>query len=136
MDDPQTYAIIGAAMAVHRELGCGFLEAVYHEGLAIEFLQNHIPSEHEVELSIFYKGRQMNQKYRADFICFGDIVVEVKAISKLTLTEESQIINYLNASKINRGLLINFGANTLEYKRFNNSKNNQKRLINKDHPSL
>lgn len=120
--DPKTYAIIGAAMEVHRQLGCGFLEAVYQEALALEFDQRQIPCQSEVQLPIFYKGQRLNTTYRADFICYNSVVVELKALSKLGGVEESQVINYLKATGLEIGLLLNFGATSLEYKRFAYSK--------------
>ena len=115
--DPQTYSVIGAAMEVHRQLGCGFLEAVYHEALVIELSLKSIPFEHEVMLPIEYKGQILNTSYRADFICYDSIILEIKALAKLSGREESQLLNYLKASGFERGLLINFGASRLEYKR-------------------
>jgi GxxExxY protein len=115
--DPQTYAIIGAAMEVHRHLGHGFLEAVYQEALAVELTAREISFQREVILPIRYKGQLLQCGYRADFICFGEIVVESKAISQLTGTDEAQTINKLKATNLNRALLINFGAPSLEYKR-------------------
>lgn len=119
-NDPQTYAIIGAAMAVHQELGPGFLEGVYHEALAIEFGLREIPYIHEVDLPIFYKGRPLQKIYRADFVCFTDIVVELKALSAIGGTEKAQVINYLKATNFDRGLLLNFGDASLQYDRFVN----------------
>ena len=118
--DPRTHEIIGAAMEVHRVLGRGFLEPVYHAALCIEFPKRNVPFAHEVEVPIVYKGQPLNTVYRADFVCFGEIVVEVKALDQLTGIEESQIINYLKATKFKTGLLLNFGAASLEYKRFAN----------------
>jgi len=115
--DPQTYAIIGAAMEVHRELGPGFLEAVYQEALAIEFEARQIPFRREVVLPVFYKEKLLKCGYRADFVCFENIVVESKAISQLTGADEGQLINALTATRFNRGLLLNFGAKSLEYRR-------------------
>jgi GxxExxY protein len=115
--DPQTYAVIGAAMEVHRQLGHGFLEAVYQEALAVELTAREIPFQREVILPVRYKGQLLQCGYRADFICFGEIVVELKAISQLTGTDEAQIINELKATHLNRALLINFGASSLEYRR-------------------
>jgi GxxExxY protein len=119
-NDPQTYAIIGAAMAVHQELGPGFLESVYHEALAIEFELRGIPYIHEVDLPISYKGRPLQKIYRADFVCFTDIVVELKALSAIGGTEKAQVINYLKATNFDRGLLLNFGAASLQYERLVN----------------
>ena len=115
--DPQTYAIIGAAMEVHRQLGCGFLEAVYQQALAKELTARGIPFEREVELIVYYKSEPLDCRYRADFICYQDVIVELKALSALTGLEESQVLNYLKATGIQRALLINFGAPSLEYKR-------------------
>lgn len=115
--DEQTFEIIGAAMAVHRALGHGFLEAVYQEALAIEFTDREIPFAREVELPILFRGQRLNTGYRADFLCFDDIIVELKALDKLTTREEAQVINYLKASGKSRGLLLNFGNRSLEQKR-------------------
>ncbi len=124
--DEQTYAIIGAAMAVHRELGHGFLEAVYQDALAVELSEQDIPFAREVELPVAYRGRILSTAYRADFVCYEEIVVELKALDRLTAREESQLINYLKASGIQRGLLLNFGARSLQYKRMVFSKNLRK----------
>ncbi len=104
-------------MEVHRQLGHGFLEAVYQEALAVELTAREIPFQREVILPIRYKGRLLQCGYRADFICFGEIVVELKATSQLTGTDEAQTINELKATHLNRALLINFGVPSLEYKR-------------------
>ena len=115
--DPQTYSIIGAAMAVHQELGFGFLEAVYHEALMIEFKERKIPFKHEIDIPIFYKGQPLQKSYRADFLCFDKIIVELKALSQIGGKETAQLINYLKATNLNRGLLLNFGSESLQYKR-------------------
>ena len=115
--DPQTRAIIGAAMEVHRQLGPGFLEAVYQEALAIELADRRTPFQREQELPIDYKGRRLPCKYRADFVCYEDIIVELKALQLLSGTEEAQVLNYLKATSLGRGLLLNFGRPSLEFKR-------------------
>lgn len=120
--DPRTYAIIGAAMEVHKQLGPGFLEAVYQEALAVELDLRQVPYNREVELPVFYKGRRLATNYRADFVCYDEVIVELKALSKLGGVEQAQIINYLKATGLETGLLLNFGAPSLEYKRFVHSK--------------
>jgi GxxExxY protein len=115
--DRQTHPIIGAGMEVHRELGPGFLEAVYQEAFAVELPARGVPFKREVELPIFYRGERLACTYRADFVCFGDVIVELKALSALTGIEEAQVINYLKASGLTRGLLFNFDARSLQFKR-------------------
>ena len=116
--DPQTHAIIGAAMEVHRQLGHGFLEAVYQQALALEFSERGIPFRREVDLTVYYKGRALACEYRADFLCFDQVVVELKALGGLVSAHNAQVINELKATGYSVGLLLNFGAPSLEYLRF------------------
>ena len=118
MNDQKTYKIIGAAIEVHKELGCGFLEAVYQEALAREFRIQRIPNKAQPIVDIKYKGEVLDKKYQPDFVCYEEVIVEIKAISGLSGIEEAQLINYLKATGLKVGLLINFGAKSLEHKRF------------------
>ena len=105
----ETYKINGAAMEVYNTLKPGFLEAVYQEALEIEFKKRNIPFEREKELTISYKGVKLRQTYRADFVCYGNIIVELKAVSLLDDAHRSQLYNYLCATGYKVGLLYNFG---------------------------
>lgn len=115
--DPETYAIIGAAMEVHRQLGPGFLEAAYREALKLEFSLRGIPFRAEVPLQIFYKGTPLRTRYKADFVCYDKVLAEVKALRNLTAVDLAQALNYLKASELHRALLLNFGSPALEYRR-------------------
>ena len=114
----EVYEIIGAAMNVHNELGRGFLEAVYQEAFEMELRDRKIAFEAQKQLNIFYKGKRLEKKYFADVVCYDKIIVELKALDRLTSKEESQILNYLKASGLKVGVLINFGGPSLEWKRF------------------
>lgn len=107
-------------MEVHKILGCGFLESVYQEALAIELKERGVAFEKEKEINIAFKGTILDKKYYADFLCYDKIILEVKATSELIPKDESQIINYLNGTEKEVGLLINFGEQSLKYKRFVN----------------
>lgn len=110
----ETYKIVGACMEVHQQLGCGYLEAVYQEALAFEFMERNIPFEREKVLNISYKNKMLKHSYKADFVCFGKIIVELKALPSLTTIEEAQVINYLKITGNKLGLLVNFGKESLE----------------------
>lgn len=126
--DPQTREIIGAAIEVHNELGPGFLEPVYQEALAIELRRRSIPFVREVDTPIRYKGERLTCPYRADFVCYEAVILELKAQRALSSADHSQVINYLKATGFERALLLNFGANRLEFKRFILSPSNEPAL--------
>jgi GxxExxY protein len=113
----ESYEIIGACMEVHKQLGCGFLEAVYQEALAEEFEMREIPFEQEKRLQIEYKGKILKKVYVADFVCYDKIIIEVKASSKLAPEHLAQTLNYLKITDFDLGLIVNFGKASLEYKR-------------------
>ena len=117
----ESYKIIGACMKVHRELGLGFLEAVYEEALKKEFSKAQIPFKCQVKLNVFYEGEKLDKHYRADFICYDKIVVEIKSVSQVPLVFYAQTKNYLAATNKELGLLVNFGQSSLTYKRIVNS---------------
>ena len=117
----EVYAIVGAAIEVHKELGAGFLEAVYQEALELELQVRRIPFEAQKALKIKYKESELKKTYVADLICYDQIIVEQKALDRLSGTEEAQVINYLKATGVPVGLLINFGSHgKLQWKRFVN----------------
>lgn len=118
--DAETYNIIGAAMSVHRELGPGFLEVVYGDALAVELSSRGIPFEREKEINIYYKDSVLGHKYYADFVCYGHIIVELKAVERLLPIHEAQLLHYLKATRHDTGLLINFKELRLNYKQFVN----------------
>jgi GxxExxY protein len=113
----ETYKIIGACMEVHSELGCGFLEAVYQEALSMVLEEKGIPFQREKVLDINFRGTLLLKKYVADFICFDKVIVELKAADGLTDKDMAQVLNYLKATGLKIGLLINFGTTKLQYKR-------------------
>ena len=115
----EVYAIMGAAIEVHWELGPGFLETVYQEALEMELCDRGIPFEGQKSLRIQYKGKMLNKEYFADLVCYGQIVMELKALERLSGNDEGQILNYLKATGMKVGVLINFGSHgKLEWKRF------------------
>jgi GxxExxY protein len=114
----EVYAVVGAAIEVHRELRPGFLEAVYQEAMEIELRQAGLPFVPQIGLQIRYKGVLLEKRYCADFVCHEQIIVEIKAADELTGRDEAQLLNYLKATGLRVGILINFGAHgKLEWKR-------------------
>jgi GxxExxY protein len=117
-----TGEVIGSAMEVHTRLGPGFLESVYEQALAVELELKKIKYERQKSLPVFYRGRII-KNFTCDFFVDGQIIVELKALKEIAEIERLQVINYLKASGIEIGLLLNFGGQSLEYKRLINSKN-------------
>ena len=115
------YAIVGAAMEVHRQLGPGLSEAIYHEAMLLELQARNIPFETEKELNIFYKGQQLKKTYKADIYCYDKIIVELKACEDLITDHEAQIINYLKITGCKLGILINFGTQVMQHLRYANT---------------
>ena len=112
-----TYKIIGIAMEIHREMKSGYQEAVYEEIMCKELKKAKISFENQVKLDIYYKGEKLRKKYQADFIIDKKVLVELKGISRITDIERAQVINYLKATGIKIGLIINFGAKSIEWER-------------------
>ncbi|MEN9876293.1 MAG: hypothetical protein RLZZ529_1290 [Bacteroidota bacterium] len=118
----ESYAIVGACMKVHRALGPGFLEAVYEEVVEKEFIIQKIPYKRQVQLNLYYEGVQLKKQYRADFVCYDSIIVELKAVTQIPSVFYAQLQNYLKCTNMELGLLINFSTPSLTYKRIVNSK--------------
>jgi len=116
----ESYAIRGAIFEVHKQKGSGFLEKVYQECLEQEFIQRGIPYEREKRIKIDYKGKVLEQEYIADFVCYGKIIVECKAVKELVDVHRAQIINYLRATNLRLGFLVNFSENFVVPERFVN----------------
>lgn len=114
--EQHTRAIKGAALEVHDQLGPGYLEPVYQEALAMEFGLRSIPYQREVHVPVFYKGRKLAQRFRADFLCYDAVVIELKAIPVLTNRDDAQLLNYLKATDRATGILFNFGQRWLQVK--------------------
>jgi GxxExxY protein len=119
----ESYRIIGACMKVHQELGCGFLESVYREALARQFLNDKIPFEREKLVNVYYNDEKLDKFFKADFLYFDRIVVELKAKTFILQDYIEQTRNYLKSTKLPLGLLVNFGEKSLTYKRILNSQN-------------
>ena len=118
--EEETSRIIGACMAVHNELGNGFLEAVYQDALAMELEDQGIPFVKEANIPVFYKGRRLGREYFADFICYDKIIVELKCVSRLVNANKAQVINYLHGTGLKVGLLVNFAEASLKWERLTN----------------
>ena len=117
----ESYAIRGAIIEVSKELGCGFLERVYQDALELEFRLRNIPYEREKKIQIMYKGKPLGEPYRADFVCYGKIIIELKAVKTLEDTHYAQILNYLKATKMKLGILVNFHDTFIVPKRIVNT---------------
>ena len=113
----ESYKIRGALFAVHNELGCGFLERVYQDALEVEFRLQNIPYEREKSIQILYKGEPLGEPYRADFVCYGKVIIELKSVSEILDVHRAQIINYLKATKMKLGFLVNFGEESINIER-------------------
>lgn len=116
----ETEKIIKAFYEVHNELGCGFLEPIYQLALAKEFEIQGIPFEREKKIKVIYKGQVLDKDYYADFVCYGKILIELKAVSRLVNAHKAQVINYLHATKMKLGILVNFGEASCKYERIIN----------------
>jgi len=113
----ESYIIIGACMEVHKKLGCGFLESVYAEALEKEFINKQILFEREKQLQIYYDGKPLKKFFKADFLCFDKIILELKSTAFITKTAKKQSLNYLKAAKFKLGILANFGTPSLTFVR-------------------
>jgi len=116
----ESYLIIGACMEVHKKLGAGFLESVYSEALELEFKKIEIPYEKEKKLPVYYEDKPLNKYFRADYVCYNSIIIELKATKFLTDIDRQQTLNNVKATQFKLGLLINFGTSSLTYKRIVN----------------
>lgn len=119
----ESFKIIGACMKVHRSLRAGFLEAVYEEALMKEFLIHNIPFKRQLKLELYYDNQKLNKYYRADFVCYDSIILEIKAVTHIPDIFYAQLKNYLKCTQMELGMLINFGMTSLTYKRIINLKN-------------
>ncbi|MBR0493811.1 MAG: GxxExxY protein [Muribaculaceae bacterium] len=113
----ETYQIIGAAMEVHKTIGCGFTEPLYQEAFEQELQLRSIPFQREKSFHVTYKGKELKKEFRPDFVCFDKIIVELKAVDDFADEHFAQVYNYLKATGMSLGLLINFGKKSLDYKR-------------------
>jgi GxxExxY protein len=119
----ESYKIIGSCMKVHSQLGAGFLESVYQEALEKQFIKDGIPYQREKLLKIQFDGENLKKTFRADYVCYDKIIIELKAASFIHNDCLKQTTNYLNATKFQLGIVVNFGEKSLAYKRILNSLN-------------
>jgi GxxExxY protein len=125
----ETYQILGACFEVYNEMGCGFLESVYQECLELELSECGIPFDAQKQIDLVFKGKALQRTFSPDLLCFGTVVLELKAVRKLSPEHRAQVINYLKASRLEVGLLVNFGSHPqLEYERFVYQKNKVRSL--------
>lgn len=118
LEKDEGYQVVGAGFEVFNELGAGFLEAVYQEAMEIELRARNVPFIAQMRLKVQYKGQLLHKEYMADLVCFGTVLVEIKCAERLTTKDEAQLLNYLKATGLRVGLLMNFaGPKTLEWKR-------------------
>ena len=117
----ESYKIIGACMKVHSNLGSGFLEAVYQEALEDEFLRQKVPFKKQVKLNVYYDGKLLKKFYKADFVCYDKIIVEIKSAQFLHQDQSKQTLNYVKATQYKLGILVNFGQSSLVYRRLLNT---------------
>ncbi len=113
----ESYKIIGSCMKVHAELGAGFLESVYQEALEKQFIKDNVPYKKEEKLRIQFDSELLDKYFKADFVCYGSIIVELKATPFIYKKDMDQVLNYLKATNHKLGLLVNFGEKSLTYKR-------------------
>jgi GxxExxY protein len=124
--DSESYAVIGAAMEVHRELFGGMNEPIYQDAMAVELTLRGIPFHREKVLPVFYKGGTLPTEYRVDYLCYKDLLVECKSVKALGPVEEAQVLNYLRVTRYERAVLLNFGNRVLEFKRYIRSNNEER----------
>ena len=115
--EKESYHIVRACLEVHNHLGCGFLETVYEEALALEFRTLKIPFERQKVLKIFYKGNEIKKHYSAHFVCYDKVLLELKAVTRLNSDHDSQVLNYLKAADLKLGMILNFGESSFRFKR-------------------
>ena len=113
----ESYNIRGALFAVFNELCCGYLERVYQDALEVELRLRNIPYEREKTIQITYKGKPLGDPYRADFVCYGKIILELKAVTEILGVHRAQVVNYLKATKAKLGFLVNFGEEDIKIER-------------------